>query len=492
MVGLSSFGDRSRSKYVSNGFTTTVPQPYFGPLGIVLPTEDDVLTGVQTDIDSALGGNVNPQLSSPQGQIASTETAVIGDSLAQFAWFCNQVDPALNSGRMQDAIGRIYFMTRIAAQPTVQPCICTGLNTTQISVNALAQDPNTGLLWICQEAGQIGVSGSVTLDFACTTFGPVSAPASLTIYQQISGWENIAPTGPAVLGNNVETPAQFEARRRASVAANAVQIMDSIQGTVLALPGVLDCFCYENDQNLIVTVGGVQLGPNSIYVCVLGGSQSAIAFAIWTKKGPGAGYNGNTFTTVTDPNPAYNPPAPQYSVGYTTATVVAFAVLVTLSNNSGIPSNALSLIQQSVIAAFAGLDNGPRAKIGSLVLASRYYSGVAVLGSWAQIVDITLGKIGSGASFTGSIAGTVLTVTVIPSGHLAPGQVLNDAGLLANATLIVAQLTGPSGGVGTYRVSVLQTVASEPMTATNLVNDIQMLINQAPAVSAGNIGLVLQ
>src|SRR5271157_3617347 len=100
---------------MSNGFTTAVPQPFFGPNGIVVPTENAILTGVQTDLNTALGGNINPQLSTPQGQIASTETAIIGDSNAQFAFFCNQVDPALNQGRMQDAIGRIYFMTRIWA-----------------------------------------------------------------------------------------------------------------------------------------------------------------------------------------------------------------------------------------------------------------------------------------------------------------------------------------------------------------------------------------
>lgn len=45
---------------------------------------------------------------------------VIGDSQSLFAWYVNQVDPATSSGRMQDAIGRIYFLTRIAASPPKQ------------------------------------------------------------------------------------------------------------------------------------------------------------------------------------------------------------------------------------------------------------------------------------------------------------------------------------------------------------------------------------
>ena len=466
-------------------FVTSVPQPFYGPNGIVVPAENAILTGVQADVNTALGGNVNPQLTTPQGQISTTETAIIGDSNAQLLWFVNQVDPATSQGRMHDGIGRIYFLDRIAAQPTVQPCSCAGLNTTPIGIAAQAQDPATGLIWLCTQAGTIGSSGVVTLNFACATSGPIAAPASLVIYQQIYGWESIVPDGDAVLGNNVETDAQYEARRRSSVALNANQILDAIQGQVLQLPGVLDAYCYDNATSLTMIVGGVALGPNSIYICVLGGVQTAIAQAIYSKKGPGCAYNGNTATTVTDPSPAYNPPAPQYTVRYQTPTVVAFVVLVVLNNNPGIPSNALSLIQQAIINAFNGLDGGQRAKIGSRVFASRYYGGIAALGSWAQIVDIQLGVLAGAATFTGSITGTALTVNSVLNGALAPGQILQDAGVLASGTTII------SGSGSNWVVSVSQNVALETMYATNLVNDVLMNISQAPAVSASNINLIL-
>jgi hypothetical protein len=477
---------------VSNGFVTAVPQPTFGPTGVVLPTEDAILTGVQTDINSALGGGVNPGLTTPQGQIATSATAIIGDNYAFQEWVFSQFDPALNEGRGQDAVGRIYFMDRISAEPTVQPCVCSGLNTTPIPVGAQAQDPATGLIWLCQQAGAIGASGTVTLNFECATSGPIAAPSSLRIYQQIYGWESVAPTGSSVLGNLVETPSQYEARRRASVAANANQILDAIQGKVLALPGVLDFYGYDNVLATNATVGGVTLGPNSIYVAVLGGSSAAIASAIYSKKGPGCGYNGNTWVTVQDPNPAYVPPVPTYSVGYTVPTLVPFVVLVTMSNNSGVPSNALALIQNVIISAFAGLDGGSRAKVGSRVLASRYYAGVLALGSWAQVVEIELGVRGSGATFTGSITLTTLTVSAVASGTLVPGQLLQDAGLLATGTILGVQLTGTTGGTGTYTVSKSQSVASETMSSTTLLDSVTMNINQAPSVSALNINLVLQ
>lgn len=459
------------------------------------------MSGVQADINTALGGNVNPQLTTPQGQLATTYTAEIGDANVTFLYYVNGVDPAYNSGRMQDGIGRIYFMTRIAASPTFQQCVCTGLATTPIGIGALASDPNTNLQWMCVQAGEIGAGGTVTLSFQCTTNGPIAGPESLEIQQSIPGWESVAPTGDAVLGNNVETPAQFEARREASVAANSISTPDSIQGAVLGLTGVLDAYVLDNPNGTVLVVGGVSIGPHSIYACVLGGSSAAVAMAIWIKKPPGCAYNGNTTVTVTDPNPAYNPPAPTYQVSYTTPTIEAFAFLVVLKNNSGVPANATALVAlgsslngtgNGIIAGFAGLDGGTRAKIGSTIFASRYYGDVASLGTWALIVSIQIGLSGQASTFQGSIAGTTLTVSEIVAGLLAPGQLLQDAGILAQGTLIVSQLSGTTGGTGTYQLSIGQTVSSEAMNATTLTDFVAMGISQAPAVSQANIQLLLE
>jgi hypothetical protein len=72
-----------------------------------------------------------------------------------------------------------------------------------------------------------------------------------------------------------------------------------------------------------------------------------------------------------------------------------------------------------------------------------------------------------GASFTGSIAGNILTVTGINSGAVAQGQTLSGGGIL-QGTKITASLTGAGGNVnevGTYRVNLNQTVASTTITA---------------------------
>jgi hypothetical protein len=81
----------------------------------------------------------------------------------------------------------------------------------------------------------------------------------------------------------------------------------------------------------------------------------------------------------------------------------------------------------------------------------------------AGVYVTSLSGTASGAACVGS--STVLNVTVESVVSLAVGQTVVGAGV-TGAPTITAQLTGPAGGVGTYRLSgAQQQVASEAMTA---------------------------
>jgi hypothetical protein len=71
----------------------------------------------------------------------------------------------------------------------------------------------------------------------------------------------------------------------------------------------------------------------------------------------------------------------------------------------------------------------------------------------------------STASVTGSIAEDILTVTAVSTGVLVPGGTITGTGISAG-TLIVDQLSGTTGGTGTYGVSIVQTVASTTISET--------------------------
>ncbi|MDQ0507402.1 structural cement protein Gp24 [Xanthobacter agilis] len=89
----------------------------------------------------------------------------------------------------------------------------------------------------------------------------------------------------------------------------------------------------------------------------------------------------------------------------------------------------------------------------------------AVTGS-AATASVTGAIAASTASVTGSITDNVLTVTVVSSGSIVPGGTLSGTNV-ASGTKVVSQLSGTSGGVGTYAVDLAgQTVESTTISET--------------------------
>lgn len=473
--------------------TTNVPKPTFGPLGFQAPIEADVLAGRQLDIDQAFGGGTNPALTTPQGQLASSDAAIIGNTNDEFCDLTHQMDPAFASGRMQDGIGRIYFIERKPALPTIVQALCTGLAGLPIPAGSLAQALD-GNVYTSTQDGEIGINGTVTIPFACNTVGPVACPEGALdeIYRAIPGWDTITNLDEGVIGRNVESRQEFENRRAESTGKNSSGAASSIRGEVLGVSSVLDAYVITNDTNAPKVIGEVTLIPNSLYVAAVGGTDADVAQAIWKKKAPGCSYNGNTTVTVYDTNSGYDPPYPSYVVKFQRPAALPVLFAVNLQLSAQVPSDALTQIQTAIIAAFAGADGGARARIGGVVYGTRYNAPVAALGAWAQIISLQVGSANTAISeFTGSISGNTLTVTAIGDPDLAVGQTIIASGV-ADGTKISAFGSG-TGGAGTYTLSgTPQTVASTTLAAVLPdQNKVAVEIDQVPTISAGNIALIL-
>ena len=372
--------------------TTNVPAITWVNGSPVLPAETDILAGVQADIDAAFGGGVNPSLQTPQGQIAQSETAIIGDKNNQIAYIANQVNPSMASGIWQDAIGEIYFITRIPGAGTVVNCTCNGAVGTVIPAGSVAQD-SSGYLYSSTADATIPSTGLVTVQFQNQTQGAIACAAGAlnTIYTAIAGWNTITNPAAGTLGNLVESRAAFEARRAASVAGNSVNSLGSIYGSVAAVPDVIDVFVVDNPTNSTVTYGSTSysMAPHSITVSVAGGYASDVAQAIWNKKPPGCNYNGNTSATVYDTN--YPVPQPSYTVTWLTPTSTPVYFKVQIQNNPLLPSNIVQLVQNAVIQSFNGQDGGTAVGIGSTSYSGRYYANINAINPNVNIIEVYLG-----------------------------------------------------------------------------------------------------
>jgi hypothetical protein len=452
---------------------------------------------VQDDLNAALGGNLNPALETPQGQIATTETAIISDQNDLFLLLTQNVDPAYSTGRMQDGIARIYFLSRYPALPTVVNATCIGLVDVTIPIGAQAKALD-GNIYTATATGKIAHDGTVVLPFACSVTGPIACTAGQLnqVNTVIPGWDAITNLASGVLGQDVETPTQFERRRFNSVAGNSAGMLASVQGAVLGVPDVTDAYTTENFTDAPDVRGDITLKPHSLYVCVAGAASSdAIARAIFTKKAPGCDMTGNIGPImVADNNAGYAYP-PSYPITYQNALAQTFVFTVTLLNSTSVPADAATQIQTAIMAAWSGADGGSRARIGSVVFASRYYGPVSQLGLWAQIMSIKLGSdVAPASSFNGSIATNLLTVTGVPTHPLAVNQTITGLNV-PSGTRIVSFGTG-TGGAGTYNLNTavdgLHPILSEPMLALlPTLDDVAVGIAHVPVLAAVDINVVL-
>ena len=401
---------------------SSVPKIQFTPAGLVIPAETDVLAGVQADINAAFGGGLNPALETPQGQLASSQAAVIGDKNNEVVTIVNQVDPQYSDGRFQDAIGRIYFLTRKPATPTVVQATVNGLAGTVIPGGTLAQD-TSGNTYACSGNVTIDATGSVTAEFQNIETGPIPCAAgTLTqVYQAVPGWDAITNAADGTMGSDVESRADFEYRRRNSVALNGKGTPQAIYAEVFALADVLDVYVKDNPKGDTVLVGSTDypMLPHSVYVAVVGGADVDIAEAIWRKKDTGCDYNGNTSVTVTDDS-GYNYPQPTYVVKFERPAALPVKFAVQLVNDVSLPSNIVALVKAAIIARFNGTDGTTRERIGSLILASRYYGAVVSAASNVSLISVligtstpTLSQVSVGIDQKPTLSESDITVTLV-------------------------------------------------------------------------------
>jgi len=122
----------------------------------------------------------------------------------------------------------------------------------------------------------------------------------------------------------------------------------------------------------------------------------------------------------------------------------------------GIPANTRVVSQ----------DSGTQGGAGTYNLSSPTVTAITI-GTAEACASTPADSIG-GATVTATFATNVMTVTAVTDGTLVPGQLLTDSTSgLAAGTYIVNQLTGTTGGVGTYTVSTTPgTLASGTVNAS--------------------------
>ena len=174
--------------------------------------------------------------------------------------------------------------------------------------------------------------------------------------------------------------------------------------------------------------------------------------------------------------------ATKYFNSYDNSLLKPGSLLFAQYNPEAIPgfmrSGNISALGLAAIQAMSGsltiLVDGYTHTAGSLNLstATSYSAAAALIQTGLNASNPTEASVTGSiapetASVTAAISGYILTVTAVLSGTLAPGAILTGTGVVSG-TQIQQQLSGTTGGIGTYAVdaSSSQNVASTTIGAT--------------------------
>lgn len=321
---------------------------------------------------------LNTEAETPAGQLIDGQTALIAEKDAEILRMGNNFNPQTATGVAQDALAKIYFLSRQVAEPTLVTCQCKGLQGTIIPYGAVVQDVNGNTFYNIVPS-TIPASGEVSTVFRCSVYGPieVGAEAVNKIITVIPGWDSVSNMAAGVTGRDRETQSEFENRRAASVAKNSHGLAESVGGTVGNLRGVVACRVEQNRGDSAITKMGVTIPPHSIYLSVYGGEQQDIGYAIHNKLDAGCGTAGNTSVTITDETNGS-----EHIYYYEIPTTENFGVRVIMQRTSDTPEDIVSLIKTAIINNFNGDSAGhERAKMGDRIYASRFYADVIAVGA---------------------------------------------------------------------------------------------------------------
>lgn len=400
--------------------TTNVPIPQFTPTGLVTYDEQSILSGVQQDWVSAFaltGKTLNTELTTPQGQLQQAQAYMVAAFQSQLAQLIANVDPMTSSGIYQDALGRIYFLTRQAATFATVQATVTGTVGSTLPIGSQVKSSD-GTIWASTALATYGPGGTASVTFQATIVGSVPAAGvnDLRIYQQVPNWVAVSNSAPSSPGKDTENRVEFETRRAASVQIGGVGQASNVRAAIANVSGVTDLFVYNNGSDSAMTYGTTNfpIPAHSIAVTVTGGANFDIAAAINSKLDCGCGMAtsgglGTLITVNVQDTVNYVAPYPTYPVRFVRPVNTSIYITVNVANLSTLPSNYIAQVQAAVAAAFAngftssdGTINVPRARIGGQIVAAEYAAPILTLPNITP-VSLFIGTAPapvSGASFT--------------------------------------------------------------------------------------------
>lgn len=267
---------------------------------------NDLIQGF-TDIYTIDDPDINFDSNTPDGQLIQL-FAYAGTTIREMITeVYNSCDPDKCVGAVQDNRYQINYLTRKQGSYTLQNIAITTNKTVKLqgldaaynesNVSAFAVSDDNGNIWYLVDSVTLNAGTSV-VEFRAQNIGEIipTIGTITTIVTIIPGVLSVINNvGATSIGKDEESDSDFRIRRERSVALAAKNNVDSMEGNLLALDGVVDVKIHENRTNSTDSTG---TAAHTVWAIVQGGANSEIADVIYNDIG-GAGTRGSVIVPIT-------------------------------------------------------------------------------------------------------------------------------------------------------------------------------------------------
>lgn len=320
------------------------------PAGLVTVDSSEIRKELEEAYKQALGGEISTDSGTIEGYLIDNDTKFLTYAQQESANIANSFSVLTAKGRALDVVAGLWGYYRKAGEKTVVNAVLTGSSGTVIRAGSVASAG--GVNYVLLDTVTIGTAGTVSAQFQCVESGAITcAPSALNeIITTTKGWDAITNNQAGIVGYDEETDEQFRAR----ITANWLNIrstgtLGAIMDSVAQINGVLSALVRENMSNNEITIDNVVLSPHSIYLAVVGGKAEDIARTLYNKKTSGAGTNGGTTVSYTDPS---NGVVQNYQIKR--ADILPVHIKITYSNNYYTPVDVDEKIKSTLINYISG------------------------------------------------------------------------------------------------------------------------------------------
>ena len=278
---------------------------YNTPKGIIIPDTTQIQSEVEQEFKNALGQDLDVTPSTPQGRLIEAETIARKRVIENMALLANMFNKDQAFGIWLDSIASLFGIDREGATRTRVTCSLVGTANTIIPQNAQAQDSN-GNIYFLENQVTIGNDGTATGDFLAMEKGAIECPANSLnqIVTAIIGWTSINNSVAGATGLDGESDNELR-QNLPNKQYQGKSLVESIKSAILEIEDVKSAFVVDNTNSASKTIvndrdsnRNIVLPAHSLYVCVDGGTNQAIAEAINRTRSLGCSYASSNNATI--------------------------------------------------------------------------------------------------------------------------------------------------------------------------------------------------